>query len=142
MRVTLALLLLASPATAWEFSPSPVCTLTDTSADGTITVTYDATLPEYSVTITLLDGTWSDDPYFAMTFAGNRPIGIQTDRHRTSPDGRSLTVTDSGFGNVLNGLEFNRRAYATSGDTTVGLSLEGIGPAMEAFRACPAPNLT
>jgi hypothetical protein len=140
MRHLIALLVFASPAAAWEFSPSPICTLTD--AEGTITVTYDARLPEYSITITLAEGTWPDDPAFAMSFAGNRPIFIQTDRHRNSPDGRSLTVTDSGFGNVLDGLEFNRRAYAISGDTTVGVSLEGIGPAMEAFRACPAPNLT
>ena len=137
----LALVVLASPATAWEFSPSPICTLTDTSTDGTITVTYDASLPEYSVTITLPDGTWSVDPAFAMNFAGNRPISIQTDQHRISPDGRSLTVTDSGFGNVLDGLEFNQRAYATSGDTIVGLSLDGITPAITAFRACPEANL-
>jgi hypothetical protein len=141
MRWIIILMCIASPAAAWEFSPSPVCTLSDTSADGTIVVTYDASLPEYSVTITLPEGTWSDDPGFAMTFAGNRPISIETDRHRISPDGRSLTVTDSGFGNVLNGLEFNQRAYATSGDTTVGVSLDGIGPAMKAFRACPEANL-
>ncbi|WP_043699539.1 hypothetical protein [Yoonia vestfoldensis] len=139
MRLTFAFILLAAPAGAWDFSPSPICTLTD--ADGTVTVTYDARLPEYSVTITLPDGTWSDDPAFAMNFVGDRPIFIQTDRHQISPDGRSLTVTDSGFGNVLDGLAFNQRAYAISGDTTVGVSLEGIGPAMEAFRACPEANL-
>lgn len=139
MRCLIALLLLASPAAAWEFSPSPVCTLTDDT--GTLTVTYDASLPEYSVTITLPDATWSEDPTFAMNFAGPRPIFIQTDRHQISADGRSLTVTDSGFGNVLDGLAFNQRAYATSGDTTVGVSLDGIGPAMDAFRACPAANL-
>lgn len=50
-------------------------------------------------------------------------------------------VTDSGFGNVLNGLELNSRAYATSGETTVGVSLEGIRPAMEEFRNCPAKNV-
>ncbi|WP_322891619.1 MULTISPECIES: excinuclease ABC subunit B [unclassified Yoonia] len=139
MRLTLALFLIATPAAAWEFSPAPVCTLTDDT--GTLTVTYDASLPEYTVTITLPDGTWSEDATFAMNFAGNRPVFIQTDRHRISADGRSLTVADSGFGNVLNGLEFNERAYAISGDTTVGVSLDGIGPAMAAFRACPAANL-
>ena len=138
-QLTCALFILATPAAAWEFSPAPICTLTD--ADGLITVTYDAALPEYSVTLTLPDGTWPDDPTFAMNFAGERPIFIQTDRHRVSPDRRSLTVTDSGFGNVLDGLQFNLRAYATSGDSTLGLSLDGIGPAMVAFRACPAVNL-
>lgn len=137
----LALVLSASSAAAWEFSPSPVCTLTDTSASGSITVTYDPALPEYRLTVTLPEGTWPDDPAFAMTFAGGRPVGISTDRHQISPDGRSLTVTDSGFGNVLDGLQFNQRAYAGSGDTIMGLSLDGIGPAITAFRACPEANL-
>ena len=43
MRSFFILLILASPATAWEFSPAPICTLTDTSDAGTLTVTYDAT---------------------------------------------------------------------------------------------------
>ncbi len=141
MRLALALILLASPAAAWEFSAMPICTLTNTSDAGTMTVTYDASLPEYAITITLPDGTWPQDAAFAMAFAGERPIGIQTDRHERSADGRSLTVTDEGFGNVLNGLEFNTRAYATSGDTTLGITLQGIGPAITAFRDCPAANL-
>ena len=90
MRSFFILLILASPATAWEFSPAPICTLTDTSDADTLTVTYAASLPEYTITITLPDGQWSDAPGFAMAFAGHRPIGIQTDRHTRSEDGRSL----------------------------------------------------
>jgi len=141
MRIALAFTLLAWPAAAWQFSPSPICTLTETNADGTLTITYDASLPEYTITITLPEATWPDAPDFAMAFAGDRPIGIQTDRHRLSDDRRSLTVTDTGFGNVLNGLEFNLRAYATSGDTTVGFTLTDIGPAIRDFRNCPADNI-
>jgi hypothetical protein len=141
MRLVLAFTLLASPAAAWEFSDAPICTLTNTSDAGDVTVTYDASLPEYTITITLPDGTWPEDPTFAMAFAGGMPIGIQTDSHERSADGRSLTVADSGFGNVLNGLEFNTRAYAASGDTTVGIALDGIGPAIKAFRDCPTANL-
>ena len=141
MRILFAFILLASPAAAWELSPAPICTLTDTGDAGTLTVTYDASVPEYTITITLPDGQWSEAAGFAMAFAGNRPIGIQTDRHTRSADGRSLTVTDSGFGNVLDGLEFNTRAYATSGDTTVGFTLSGIGPAITDFRNCPGANL-
>lgn len=141
MRLILALTLFASPAAAWEFMPSPVCTLTDTSAAGTITLTYDPALPEYTVTITLADGAWDIADRFVMTFAGDRPKEIATDRHRISPDGRSLSVSDSGFGNVLDGLEFNQRAYAIAGGTTIGIGLDGIGPAMQAFRACPDANL-
>ena len=142
MRTALALILLASPAAAWEFSAIPTCTLTNTSDAGALSVTYDASLPEYTITITLPDAIWPEDSLFAMAFTGLMPIGIQTDRHIRSADGRSLTVTDSGFGNVLNGLELNTRAYAASGDTTVGIALEGIGPAIKAFRDCPAENLT
>lgn len=141
MRIALAFLLLASPAAAWEFSASPVCTLTDTTAAGTITVTYDASLAEYAVTVTLPDA-WPEGAVFGMAFAGERPISIQTDRQHISDDGRTLTVKDRGFGNVLNGLEFNSRAYAILGDTTVGFSLAGIGDAITAFRDCPAVNMT
>ncbi len=141
MRSALALILLTSPAAAWEFSASPICTLTDTSDAGDITVTYDPAITEYTVTVTLPDGQWPSDPTFGMAFANDRPISIQTDQHTISPDGRSITVKDRGFGNVLNGLEFNKRAYAMLGDTTVGIDLTGIGPAITAFRACPAANL-
>jgi hypothetical protein len=141
MRTALAFILLATPAAAWEFSPRPICTLSDTSDAGEITVTYDAEITEYTITVTLPDGTWPDAPTFAMAFEGERPISIQTDRFTLSNVGRSLTVKDRGFGNVLNGLEFNSRAYAVLGDTTVGFSLDGITPAITAFRACPAANL-
>lgn len=141
MRTPLALLLLATPAAAWEFSPRPICTLTDASDAGEITVTYEAEITEYSVTVTLPNGTWPTDPIFSMTFAGERPISIQTDRYTISNVGRSLTVKDRGFDNVLNGLELNTHAYAMLGDTTVGFSLNGIGPAISAFRACPTVNL-
>jgi hypothetical protein len=141
MRTVLALALLASPAAAWEFAATPICTLTDTSDAGEITVTYDASITEYTITVTLPDGTWPTAQTFAMAFAGGRPISIQTDRYTLSADGRSLTVKDRGFGNVLNGLEFNTRAYAVLGDTTMGITLDGIGPAISAFRDCPAVNL-
>ena len=141
MRTTLAFLLFASPAAAWEFSASPICTLTDTSEVGVITVTYDPAITEYTITVTLPDGRWADDPVFGMAFANDSPINIQTDQHSVSSDGRSITVKDRGFGNVLNGLEFNSRAYAILGDTTVGIDLTGIGPAITAFRDCPAANL-
>ena len=141
MRIVFAFLLLASPAAAWEFSASPICTLTDTSDSGGITVTYDPAITEYTVTVTLPNGRWSEAQTFGMAFANDRPISIQTDLHSISPDGRSVTVKDRGFGNVLNGLEFNTRAYAVLGDTTVGFDLDGIGPAITAFRNCPAANL-
>ncbi len=141
MRLAFTLILLASPAAAWEFRATPICTLAETGDAGNLTVTYDASLPEYTITITLPDATWPDAPAFAMGFAGDRPINIQTDRHSRSADGRSLTVKDTGFGNVLNGLEFNMRVYASSGDMTIGFDLTGITPAIRDFRNCPDANL-
>ncbi len=141
MRITLAFLILASPAYAWEFSASPICTLTDSSDAGEMTVTYDPAITEYTITVTLPDGTWPDAQTFGMAFANGRPISIQTDLFTRSADGRSLTVKDRGFGNVLNGLEFNSRAYAILGDLTVGFTLDGIDPAISAFRDCPADSL-
>ncbi|WP_108815414.1 excinuclease ABC subunit B [Loktanella sp. Alg231-35] len=142
MRTLLTLLIFAQPAAAWEFSPSPICTLTDTSDAGELTVTYDPTITEYTITVTLPDGTWPDAQAFAMAFVGDRPINIQTDRHILSNDGRSLTVKDRGFDNVLNGLEFNISAHAILGETSLGFDLSGIGPAITAFRNCPTNNLT
>ena len=141
MRAALALLLFTSPAAGWEFSPSPICTLTDTSDAGAMTVTYDPAIIEYTITVTLPQGSWPEAQTFGMAFAGERPIRIQTDLFTISPDGRSLTVTDRGFGNVLNGLQFNTRAYAVLGNRTAGFSLDGIAPAITAFRGCPADNL-
>jgi hypothetical protein len=141
MRLILAFCLIAPPALAWEFSPAPICTLTHDSDEGQIVLTYDPALPLYAVTVTLADGTWPEAGPFGMAFAGGRAIAIQTDRHRISPDGRSLTVTDSGFGNVLDGLEYNARAYAMAGEQTFGLSLDGIGPAITAFRACAVADM-
>ncbi|WP_375255623.1 excinuclease ABC subunit B [Yoonia sp.] len=141
MRIALALLLLATPAAAWEFSANPICTLTDRSEKATMTVTYDPEIAEYAITVTLADDTWPTGSTFGMAFASDRPINIQTDRFTLSDEGRSLTVKDRGFSNVLDGLEFNARAYAILGDMTVGFSLDGIETAIEAFRSCPADNL-
>ncbi len=140
--ITIFALLLTTPAYAWEFSPSPICTLTETSDEGTITVTYDASLPEYAITITLAETTWPDALDFGMAFAGGDALSIGTNRQIISGDGKTLTVKDRGFGNVLNGLEFNTRAYAMAGDFTIGFDLNGIKPAITAFRDCPALNMT
>jgi hypothetical protein len=71
-----------------------------------------------------------------MEFFGPRPLAIGTDRH--SADGATLTVRDSGFGNVLDGLEFNTNAVATSGARRVQIALDAAAPAVQAFRACPS----
>lgn len=137
MRTALALImLLAGPAGAWEFSPDPVCTLSHDGAEGSVTVTWDPGRAEpYAITVTRA-GPWPEGPVFAMRFDGPRAIAIQTDRHAISEDGGALTVTDRGFGNVLDGLEFNGRATAMLGGAEAGFSLDGAAGPVRAFRAC------
>lgn len=128
--------LLASPATAWEFSPTPICTLTHSAPTVDVVVTYDASLPEYTITLTT-QTTWPEAPQFGLTFAGPRPLAIATDRHILSDDRKSLTVKDTGFGNVLDGLELNAQAIGTSGSAQVVFDLTDAAPAVAAFRECP-----
>jgi hypothetical protein len=45
-------------------------------------------------------------------------------------------VSDRGFGNVLDGLEFNQVALAATGDRVVSIDLDGAAPEVAAFRAC------
>lgn len=124
--------LLASPAAAWEFSPSPVCTLYHQAPGIEAEVTFDGSF--YAIHLTR-DGGWPDAPVFSIAFQPNGPT-ISTSRHAVSGD--TLTVTDSGFGNVLNGLEFNSLATAILGATTQPIDLDGAAPEVAAFRDCPA----
>lgn len=137
MRFIICLSLLASPTAAWEFTPTPICTLTHSEAHVDVTVTYDPALPEYTITLTTPEP-WPDAPQFGLTFIGPRGLAIGTDRHVLSDDQRSLTVADTGFGNVLDGLQFNDTATASSADTSVTFDLSDAATAVEAFRDCPA----
>lgn len=102
-------------------------------------VTYDPAIPEYEITIRLATGTWPDAPVFAIRFEGGAALTISTARHVLSADGRSLSVTDSGFCNVLAGLEGNSRAVAEAGARATSAMLDGprpAAPAVAEFRAC------
>lgn len=137
MRATALLALLAGqPALGWEFTPSPVCTLSFETAEAGVSVTHDPRLSlPYSISITLPDA-WPAGADFAIRFDGPQALTIATNRHVASDGGRTLTVSDVGFGNVLNGLEFNATATALSGDRAVTLPLAGAAPEVEKFRAC------
>jgi hypothetical protein len=136
MRLAVALCLLALPVRAWEFTPAPVCTLSHETADAAVTVTWDPRRPEpYAIAVTR-GAPWAGAPVFAMRFDGPRGNMIVTDRHAVSDGGRTLTVTDRGFGNVLDGLEFNDSATALLGDEAVPFPLEGAAGPVRAFRAC------
>lgn len=133
----IALLLLATPATAWEAkSIGPVCLLTHSTDEGEITVSHDPSkaLP-YAIDLTVHDG-WQAGPVFAMRFDGLGPRTITTDRHQVTDN--TLTVTDRGFGNVLDGLAQNFVALAATGSTSLVIPLEGAAPEVEKFKSCAA----
>ena len=134
MRLLIPILCLAaSPLWAWTFTPQPICTLAN---DGSlqVTVTYDGAL--YAIHITRPGG-WPDAPVFSLRFAPNGPT-ISTTRHSVTGD--RLTVTDKGFGNVLDGLQFNGTATAMLGETNQPIDLQGAADPVAAFRNCrPGP---
>lgn len=137
MRPLIALLLLlATPATAWDFTATPVCTILNDTPGLSIRVTFDPDRPEpYAISLTRPDP-WPASPTFGLRFDGPAALTIGTARHRLSADGRTLTVTDTGFGNVLDGLALNTTATALAGATEAAVDLAGARPAVEAFRAC------
>ena len=135
MRPIAILLLTVAPALAWDARSGNVCELVHDGGNASLRVTFDPADLKYSIAITP-ERPWPNGPIFAMHFEGPRANTILTDRHVVSSDGATVTVTDNGFGNVLDGLEFNQTATALLGDRAVTLPLDGAGPAVRAFRAC------
>jgi hypothetical protein len=135
---TLSLAILAQPASAWEFRAMPICTLDHATSEVEVEVTYDPRIPEYAISMTLTASAWPRANAFGIRFEGSRPNLIVTDRHSLSDEGRTLTVRDSGFGNVLDGLEFNSFAVGLTGDVAVVVPLEDAAEPVAAFRACIA----
>lgn len=138
---TLALTFLTTPAFAWDFTAGAVCTLSDSTDTAEIILTFDPALPRYTLSVTA-DTAWPTGGTFVMAFANTRPAMIQTDRYVLSDDGMTLSVADSGFGNVLNGLEFGGQIRAAVGDQGVDLTSGGIAAQMEAFKNCGAAALS
>ena len=134
-------LLAATPLHAWEFSATPICTLTHATQETTVRVTYDPRVPEYAIALTHSAAAWPDAPVFALRFDGPRGLTISTTRHRLSNGGTTLTVTDTGFGNVLDGLELNDTATALIGAARVTVPLSGAATAVRALRACTDAGL-
>jgi len=134
MRHIIALLLLATPAAAWEFTPTPLCTLTHDTPDVALKITYDPGPPLYTLTLTLRNGEWADSPSFGIAYTGPNALTIGTDRH--SIDGATLTVQDSGVSNVLDGIEFNQIATAFTPSLALNIPLDGAAGPVQQFRAC------
>jgi len=133
MRHIIALALLTTQAQAWEFTPTPICTLTHSEDAADVTVTYDHTTGLYAIAVTTSQG-WPASPAFSMRFDGARPNIISTQNHQT--EGNTLTVSDTGFGNVLDGLEFNATATAFTATSAATVSLSGAAEPVQQFRAC------
>ena len=133
MRLILMCCVFASPAYAWDFTPTPICTLSHAEAAAEVIVTYDHNSSLYAIAVTNADG-WPNAPAFSIRFDGARPNVISTNRHQTRDN--TLTVSDVGFGNVLDGLEFNRTATAFTQTAAVTVSLDGAAPEVQKFRAC------
>jgi hypothetical protein len=129
---------LATPLHAWEFSPTPVCTLSHQSAEAALSVTHDPRLAEpYAIAITRAQP-WPESHGFSIRYGGARPLTIGTERHRLSNGNRTLTVSDTGFGNVLDGLEFSATATASADGLKLSFDLAGAAEPVRAFRACVA----
>lgn len=128
--------LLATPAAAWQAGvDGALCTLTHVEGDAQVRLTFDPSVPLYTIAVSGAEP-WPTAPGFSMTFEGPRPNTIRTDRHILSLDRGTLSVSDRGFGNVLDGLQFNTTALAVSGAAVVEVSLDGAAAEVEAFRAC------
>jgi hypothetical protein len=145
LRLTLPALILAAglgPAHSWQAGvEGALCTLDHSGAEAEVRLTYDPSLPEYTIAIRVAEP-WPEAAVFAMRFDGPQGRMISTGRHSLSGDGLTLSVSDRGFGNVLDGLEFNEVALAASGETVIAIDLEGAAPEVAAFRACiTAPSV-
>ena len=134
MRVLAALAFMAQPACAWEFTALPICTLSRDAPEMRAKVTYEGQI--YALRLDHPEG-WPEAAVFSIRFVPNGPV-ISTTRHRVT--GTVLEVTDSGFGNVLNGLQFNQTAIAELGDIARPIDLSEAADPVAAFRDCdPAP---
>jgi len=139
-RLILALttIVMTTPALAWEAGQEgAICTLAHSEAGAEILLTHDPAGPRYTITVTRPEP-WPEAPVFGITFLGGEEITITTDRHILSDDGRTLSVADRGFGNLLAGLSRNRVATLSAGSAAVNVSLDGAAPEVAAFEACGA----
>jgi len=137
MRIFLIILCwsVATPSLAWQFTPGIPCTLSHETADVAVELTFDPNAPLYTITLTR-PTPWPDAPLFSMRYQGPFGREISTDRHQLSNGGRSLTVADRGFGNVLSGLLQDNAFVAMSGTASVTVPLAGAAQPTAAFAAC------
>lgn len=129
------LCLTAGPAAAWQFTPGLPCKLTHETAEVFVEVTFDPRGPLYTISLTKLDP-WPDAPVFTMRYNGPFGVTISTDQHQLSQEGRTLSVSDRGFGNLLTGFMQDNAFTARAGDAVVTVPLDGAAGPTSAFAAC------
>lgn len=132
----LILSLCAAPAVAWEVTVGPICVLEHQTDEAKLRLTYDPAKPEYTISVTRAQVPWPRAASYTITYDGQRKFRIGTDQHVLSQQDRTLTVTNSGFDNVLNGLAGGGTATAATGSAQVVIPLAGAAPAVETFRRC------
>ncbi|MBE1283564.1 MAG: hypothetical protein GJ676_09665 [Rhodobacteraceae bacterium] len=142
MRAVLVSLLLCPPAYAWEATVGEICTLSHDMETAHVFLTYDPAQPLYTLTITHRTDRWAASPWFAMRFDGPKPIEIATALHTLSDDQTALTAADTGFGNVLDGLEYNETALAFTQDQVIRIPLDGAAPEVRKFRSCSGAQMS
>lgn len=140
MRALLVLLFSASPAMAWDaFLQGPICVLYHEFDTARIEVTHDPRETQsYSIEITRTDTAWEPASVFSIRFEGPSTLTISTDWHQLTPDNSTVSVSDSGFGNLLDGLELSHFAIAILGDQTLAMPLIGAASEVAKFRNCTA----
>ncbi len=140
--IPLLLTALATPAFAWQSTTGETCALTHDTTDIRVHLTYDPDKPLYTLAINRKSDPWQQAPWFAMRFLGPNEITISTPKHALSDNDQTLNVADSGFGNVLDGLQFNQTALAFTQSQTVEISLKDAAPEVQKFRDCTAAQLS
>ena len=131
--------LLAGPAQAWTFVETEVCTLTHIEDTTEVTVVFDPAAKLYTITLTTA-AEWSNSPSFRLRFDGPNALTIGTDQHILSSDRRSLSVSDTGFRNVLEGIALNQQMTALNGDQAITVSTTDAADPVADFTACPSPR--
>lgn len=136
MSCLIACTLAPGPLLAWEAgAEGRICTLTHSEDGIAVRLTHDPSGPLYTITLTAPEP-WPVSGLFGIRFDGAAPNVITTDRHVLSPDRRSLSVADRGFGNVLDGLASNRSATGYTGGAAITVGLDGAAAEVAAFEAC------
>lgn len=141
MRTALLLTCLASPAFAWDTRiDGGLCILEHSAPALDLVMTYDPTGPLYTIALRR-DEAWPEGAVFSMVFEGGAALTISTSRHVLDDGGQTLSVSDTGFGNVLDGLAFNEVARARVAEADISFDLDGAAPAIQAFRTCTDASL-